>query len=328
MKSLSLIFLFFSFGQSLYSQILPEDYLSNIKLAEERYKEGKFLESANAYSGAFQSNGWKGLQMDRYNAACSWSLAGNADSAFYQLNRIVSLMNYIDFDQIVNDKDFIPLYDDARWRLLLNTIKENKNATEKFYNKELVKILDSVFKEDQDCRNRIREIESRYGRDSREMKDHWKLIVKKDSLNLIIVTSILDKYGWLGPSVVGSKGNSALFLVIQHSPLEVQTKYLPMMRDAVKKGNARASSLALLEDRVALRQGRKQIYGSQISTDPISGKDYVQPLEDPDGVDARRAEVGLQPLAEYLKNWNLTWDPEQYKKDLPHLEQMEKDKRK
>ncbi len=39
------------------------------------------------------------------------------------------------------------------------------------------------------------------------------------------------------------------------------------MREAVKKGNANSSSLALLEDRVALRKGEKQIYGSQIGRD-------------------------------------------------------------
>nr|MBP9924008.1 hypothetical protein [Bacteroidia bacterium] len=72
----------------------------------------------------------------------------------------------------------------------------------------------------------------------------------------------------------------------------------------------------------ALRQGRMQIYGSQINRDIKTQSYYVSPLEDPDNVDKRRAEVGLQPLAEYLLNWNLVWDVEQYKKDLPGI--MEK----
>jgi len=73
---------------------------------------------------------------------------------------------------------------------------------------------------------------------------------------------------------------------------------------------------------VALRQGRKQIYGSQINRDQKTQEFYVSPLEDPDNVDKRRAEVGLQPLAVYLSNWDLKWDVEQYKKDLPGI--MEK----
>ena len=92
------------------------------------------------------------------------------------------------------------------------------------------------------------------------------------------------------------------------------------MRDAVKKGNAKANSLALLEDRVALRQGKRQIYGSQISRNPESGESYVSPLQDPDNVDKRRAEVGLGTLQEYVSNWNITWDVEKYKKEFPELE--------
>jgi len=42
----------------------------------------------------------------------------------------------------------------------------------------------------------------------------------------------------------------------------------------------------------------------------------LQPLL-PTLPDERRAAIGLAPMSEYLKNWNLTWDVEQYKKELP-----------
>ena len=53
---------------------------------------------------------------------------------------------------------------------------------------------------------------------------------------------------------------------------------------------------------------------------------YVSPMIDPDNVDQRRAEVGLQPLADYVRRWNIIWDVEQYKNDLPRLENLEKKK--
>jgi hypothetical protein len=96
-----------------------------------------------------------------------------------------------------------------------------------------------------------------------------------------------------------------------------------MMREAVRNGKAQGSSLALLEDRVALGQGKRQIYGSQISTDMATKLYYVRPLEDPDNVDERRKSVGLQPLAEYVKQWQIKWDVEQYKKDLSAIEAKE-----
>jgi len=128
--------------------------------------------------------------------------------------------------------------------------------------------------------------------------DRWERVIEivrsnneKDSVNLIKVKKILDERGWLGPDVIGNQGNQTWFLVIQHAGIEAQEAYLPMMREAVKNGNARASSFALLEDRVALKKGGKQIYGSQIGRDQETGEYYILPLIDPDNVDSRRAEV-------------------------------------
>lgn len=120
---------------------------------------------------------------------------------------------------------------------------------------------------DQNDRAQNEYIQSKHGSESPEMKASWKSIATNDSINIIKVSAILDRYGWLGADEIGEDENRTLFLVVQHSDLAVQEKYLPMMRKAVKKKKAKASSLALLEDRVALRQGKKQIYGSQIAWD-------------------------------------------------------------
>lgn len=187
------------------------------------------------------------------------------------------------------------------------------------FNRQLAALLDSIKNEDQTGRLKSRELQQA-GADAQQLKELWRGIKQKDSTNLIVVRGILDKYGWLGAGVVGT-GNSTLFLVIQHSDLATQEHYLPMMRDAVVVGDAYASDLALLEDRVAIRQGRRQIYGSQIDQDPETGAYYVCPLDDARHVDERRAAVGLEPINSYLKNWNLTWDADAYEIELPHLEE-------
>ena len=196
----------------------------------------------------------------------------------------------------------------------MDIVKANKAEAEKDLDKPLVAILDTIYLEDQTYRKQLREIEAKYGRQSDEMKAHWQLIHEKDSINLVKIKKILDERGWLGPKIIGNQGNSTLFLVIQHSDLEAQEEYLPMMRDAVKKGNANPGNLALLEDRVALRKGEKQIYGSQVGRDPETGEYYVLPLIDPDNVDKRRAEVGLGKIQDYISHWNLIWNVEEFKK--------------
>ena len=306
----------FSQGEEKYSELTKE--------AWKLYESKNYIQSAEKYSEAFIANGNKGNISDRYNAACSWALAKVIDSSFVQLFNISEKGNYTNYNHISSDTDLDNLHSDQRWKEVLEIVKANKEKADANLDKPLVAILDAIYDDDQGLRVQVNEVENKFGRESIEMKAHWKKMAEKDSINLIKVQKILDERGWLGPDVVGGRGNTTLFLVIQHSDLAVQEKYLPMMREAVAKENARAGNLALLEDRVALGQGKKQIYGSQIGRNLETGEMYVSPLEDPDNVDKRRAAVGLQPLQDYISNWNLTWDVEKYKENLPELEKQYK----
>jgi len=178
-------------------------------------------------------------------------------------------------------------------------------------------LLDSIYIEDQKYREELNIISEKYGWESDEMKKQWEKIRKTDLGNLTIVEQILKKHGWLSSKEIGQKANSTLFLVIQHSNQKTQEKYLPMMRQAVKDGKANSSSLALLEDRIALGKGELQIYGSQIGKDQETGKMYVLPLIDPKNVNERRAKVGLSPIEDYISYWKLEWNVEEYMKKLP-----------
>ncbi len=193
------------------------------------------------------------------------------------------------------------------------------HAQQRTYNKALASALDSIYYADQNGRMKIDSIEKQYGPRSAEMMALWEDIQYHDSINVIRVTALLDTYGWPGKDEVGETAASAVFLVIQHADLKVQEKYLPLMREAVKQKKVWPQQLALLEDRIAVRNGKKQIYGSQLSGDG-SGTYQIDPLEDPRNVDKRRAAVGLGPLADYLKRWNIVWDAEEYIKNAPITE--------
>lgn len=309
----------FSFGQDI-----PQEYSNLIRKAFSLYSLKDYNNSALTYSEAFKANGWKAKSSDRYNAACSWALAEKPDSAFIQLEKIASESNYLKYERLITDPDLKSLHLDKRWESLLLVVRKNKENAEANFNKPIVAQLDSIYLDDQKYRLQIKEIEEKFGWESKEMKDLWTIIDLKDSINLITIKAILDKEGWLGADVVGDQGNSTLFLVIQHSNQNTQEKYLPMMRNAVKNGKARGSDLALLEDRVALGQGKKQIFGSQIGQNMKTQLYYIRPIEDPDNVDKRRAEVGLDPIADYVSYWQIKWDLEQYKTDLPAIENYEK----
>ncbi len=166
-------------------------------------------------------------------------------------------------------------------------------------------------------------IKDKYGFESKELKDCKRMIHEKDSINSSRVESIINMYDWLGAKVIGYQGDKTLAIVIQHSRLSVQKKYLPILRDAVKNGNALPEDLVFLEDRIEIQLGRKQKYGSQvINQDHKTLQYFVEPIESPNNIDKIRAEVGLPKLSEYLKMWDIKWDIKEYKKDLPKIEQI------
>lgn len=179
--------------------------------------------------------------------------------------------------------------------------------------KKLISLLDTVYQNDQRYRQDYQIFIDKYDEDSNETKNIADLIKKNDEENLKIIKKIIDDYGWLGSDIIGFKGNQTLFLVIQHADIKTQIKYFPIMKKAAEIGDARKCDLALLEDRIALRQEKKQIYGTQLLYDEKKQEYYVAPLINPLEVDKRRKEVGLNSIDEYISNWGLTWDYEEGK---------------
>ncbi len=192
------------------------------------------------------------------------------------------------------------------------TISKIKKDQRKL-DKSLIKRLNIIHQSDQQFRNQTRSLEQKYGLKSKELKANWKSMIESDSLNLIQIKEILDNRGWIGPNIIGKHGNETLFLVIQHSNLDTQLKYLPIFREAVRKGDGELSDLAMLEDRVAVSEGKKQVYGTQIGRDTLTGERFVAPLIDPENVNNRRAKMNLEKIEDYIKHWGMDWKLEKQK---------------
>ncbi len=285
-------------------------YQALISQADSLYKAKNYAQSIRIYEQAFQVQ--KDNRLHLYNAACSAALAGEKQNAFNLLGLALD-KGWINVVHLKKDLDLVSLHAEKDWQPLVARMQAKIDEQEARYNKPLQAELLQLHEADQSIRQFYTEAGTKYGYQHRVTDSLGRIMMHTDSLNILKLRKILDTYGWVGKDIVGEKANQCLFLVIQHSDLPVQQHYLPMMREAVQKGNATASSLALLEDRIALREGRKQIYGSQIGQDPKTGTFYVKPLEDPDHVDQRRKQVGLGPIDDYVKLWNIRWNVEEYK---------------
>ncbi len=197
---------------------------------------------------------------------------------------------------------------------------------EKLYD-SIRQVLLRVDGDDQQYRNQIDAVRVKYGGDSKEMKSLFQNMAITDSANLITAEDIINKFGWLGAKKIGDQANTALFMVVQHNDLTTQEKYLPILRKAVEDGNAEPRHLALLEDRVAIKEGKLQIYGSQLSWNLKTNKYIIFPMIDPDKVDERRKAARLSSYADYLKGFDIIWNAQQYKKELPEIEKQFKSKK-
>jgi hypothetical protein len=60
-----------------------------------------------------------------------------------------------------------------------------------------------------------------------------------------------------------------------------------------------AADIAMLTDRILVERGQPQLYGTQFQF--VDGNLVQDPVDDPDSVAARRVEVGLPPMDEYVR---------------------------
>ena len=163
--------------------------------------------------------------------------------------------------------------------MLYSCKKENDYA-------EIRKTLEKVYNDDQKLRT-----DNIYSSEQSQL----------DRQNIRIATKIIDSMGWIVKNKIGEKANDALFLVIQHADkLETMEKYLPIMKEAVKNGNAEKKQLAYLIDRIEDLNGRKQIYGTQYYVNE-RGRVIIKKLVDSTNVNTRRRAMNLIPIEEYIK---------------------------
>ncbi|AKD03110.1 DUF6624 domain-containing protein [Pontibacter korlensis] len=272
--------------------------------ASAKYDAKEYKASGELYEKAFAKGA--GSTTDYYNAACSWALAGNKDKAIANLQLAVD-RGYINLSHLKQDTDLNSLHGDNRWKTLVQNLEKKVAALEANYNKPLKAQLEKIYQTDQEVRRKISTVQQEHGPNSPEMQALWKEMSETDDINKKAVVAVLEEHGWPGISLVGPQASSAVFLVIQHSDKQTMEKYLPMLKAAAEKGEAAKSQVALMEDRVRMNNGQPQLYGSQLRMNNDTEQYELHTIEDEANVNKRRAEMGLEPLEEYMKRFGLDY---------------------
>lgn len=164
-------------------------------------------------------------------------------------------------------------------------------------NKKLRRQILAMAAEDKGIRQRQF---GRIGIGSRPTRRMVTELRKLDHKHSSALKRMVRKYGWPGKSLVGTRGERAAWLLIQHADHDVtfQQKCLTLLRRAVRAGEAKKSHLAHLVDRVLIHNNKRQLYGTQFRRSP-TGTFEPFPIASRHELARRRRRMGLTPFRKY-----------------------------
>lgn len=261
-----------------------------------------------------------------YELACFSSLQRDEKMTFEYLKKAIQLGAKP--EHIIIDTDFEFIRDSEAWSAINEQLNQqilaSCNGVEQ---PELALKLWRMGIEDQ----KFRTLRKYYKKplpkaNSAEMKELSQQLSNNWLARTDTVLNIIKQRGWPGFSMVGEKASEAAFLIMQHSDIKPMRKAYRKLKKAAFKGDAAMIHYAMMCDRVRTVARfdifkRQQIYGTQVTGKPImvndkpkmvngrmAYKNELAPLKNPQEVNKRRAEVGLNPIQEYLKKWDVEFN--------------------
>ncbi|WP_247237817.1 DUF6624 domain-containing protein [Telluribacter sp. SYSU D00476] len=280
-------------------------YINAVEAALKALKEGDCTTCLAQYKRAFLVNHTSALSTLRA-AVCAYQCQ-QQELALVYLKEALTLdweaSEYL-WEEHGEIPELAPLRTSALATNFESFLDERKIAAGR--NPSLERELAVILEADRTPRLKIDTLGREYGFDSPLAKTVWKEIARADSVNLPKIERIIKKYGYPGKSLVGEEQSMTAWLVVQHAALAIQEKYLPLIQQAAEQGELDKSCFALLQDRIRVFKGKKQLYGTQVDRSP-DGKTAFVPIEDEPNVNKRRAEVGLPPLEEYAKDFGFEY---------------------
>jgi hypothetical protein len=273
---------------------------------QQNYAEAnrQFKELFSKYDYRFRS----GLETALKNRLCNMNGTWQKDSAdidFY-LKRIASIgMRKIDI------LDICSCTNNATLAIIEQKINIYDSIANSKWNKELISLIDSMFKED--IRVRTTEVSK---------EESWRI----DSLNLVVLKDLMVQYGrLLGVRDFDvSTMNKYTALIHHFEPEMILETWHDKILESIYNGDlcpirlSNSIDYAIFKDHQII-DGKFSTRYSRYGTTNFRGISH--PVKDIDQANKLRKEIGLMPLDEWLKKENLRYDVEAWKERIQLIEE-------
>lgn len=142
-------------------------------------------------------------------------------------------------------------------------------------------------------------VELKDPREIRKMQELNDAMTASDARNQQALSEMVQRCGWPKASVAGKAAASNAWLIVQHANFEFQQAHQQYIEDSYKAGELSGQNYARFVDRLLIRSGQPQRYGTQLRSGGTAGS-TLGPMEDEERLDQRRKQMGLVPICEFL----------------------------
>jgi len=247
-------------------------------------------------------------QKNIYNLAGALSVNRQLDRCFHYLTIAAEMEPSL---APLTDPDLLTARDDKRWGDFEDKLVATLNAKlgDPYKDVEYAEALWRMRAWDQAFFVEVGIAGRKTGMKSSVVEALWKfkfMIQKRSQEEL---EGLIARKGWPRIGAVGQDAAMAAFLVVMHSENGLQKKYLATIKKICEEKELPWERYAAIYDRGLFNEGKPQRFGTHTRYNEKTKTAELYPLEDESKVNEWRREIGLPPLEEYLKQFNIIFKP-------------------
>ena len=216
--------------------------------------------------------------------------------AFKYLNNAVD-DGWRDMRYLEREKIFKNLKQLSEWDFLIHKMKNNIKNDSNNYELALQDSIVKMYDKDQGIRKYIGVFvngKPKYNNDSL-----LPIMLNIDLQNQIFLTNLLHTNHI---PKISNEAMDMLFILIAHCDLVTQETFLPILDKTKKESEEQKYICLMIQDKICIKQGKKQKFGTQTEWNNVTGKMMLLPVEDCTYAEKIRTELDIEPLSIYLRS--------------------------